>query len=116
MTPEFQAEYARHYNAAVDQKFLQNSWSRDTKKFEDYLNITGLEQEKIDDMKQRMLMHDKIGNNQDYLGNGLTKDLNPASPNQFGAVETLNFERKEVNLQQLSNADAITVIRGLNPI
>lgn len=116
MTPEFQAEYARHYQAAQDRKFLKDPWSKNTKHFEDYLKTTGLDQAEIDDMKLRMLMHDKVGNNQDYLGNGLTKDLNTSSPNQFGAVETLNFERKEANLKQLSDAGAITIVQGLKPL
>ena len=116
MTPEFQAEYAKHYQAAVKQEFLEDKWSKNTKKFEDYLKTTGMSQAEIDDMTLRMEMHDKIGNNQDYLGTGLTKDLNPNSPNANGVVETLNFERKEVNLKQLSDADAITVLAGLQPL
>ena len=59
---------------------------------------------------------EEIGNNQDYLGNGLTKDLNPNSPNNFGAVETLNFERREVNFKQLLDAGAINIITGLTPL
>ncbi|MEZ5512227.1 MAG: hypothetical protein R3F47_20430, partial [Gammaproteobacteria bacterium] len=116
MTPEFQAEYARHYQAAVDQKFLADQWSKDVTDFEDYLKTTDMNQGDIDLMKKRMEMHNDIGNNQDYLGNGLTKDINSATSNQFGAVETLNFERKEVNLQQLSDANAITIIRNLKPL
>lgn len=63
-----------------------------------------------------MEMHEKVGNNQDYLGNGLTKDLNSSSPNEFGAVETLNFERKEVNLKELQDAGAIQIITGMTSI
>ncbi|ROS00191.1 hypothetical protein EDC56_2828 [Sinobacterium caligoides] len=116
MTPAFQADYARHYEAAADQGFLESKWSRNTEDFDDYLRTTDMKQADIDDMKLRMLMHDKVGNNQDYLGNGLTKDLNPNSPNQFGAVETLNFERKEVSLKELSEADAIIIMPGLKPL
>lgn len=115
MTPEFQAAYARHYTDAVGSGDLPKG-SRDTKKFEDYLKTTGMEQPDIEDMKRRMEMHDKIGNNQDYLGNGLTKDLNPNSPNTFGAVETLTFERKEVNLNELHDANAIIIFPGLKTI
>jgi hypothetical protein len=39
-----------------------------------------------------------IGNNQYYVGNGLTKDAIQKSPNQYSVVETLNFEQKEINL------------------
>ncbi len=116
MNPEFQAKYAEHYNTAVEQKFLEGPWSRDTEGFKRYLNTTDMNQSDIDTMVKRMKMHDKIGNNQDYLGNGLTKDINPNSTNEYGAVETFNFERKEVNLKQLDDAGAIMVIGGLSPI
>jgi uncharacterized Zn-binding protein involved in type VI secretion len=115
MTPAFQADYARYYQAAVKQKHIKD-WSTDSSGFEDYLKTTGMDQTDIDEMKLRMLMHKKIGNNHEYLGNGLTKDLNPGSLNQYGAVETLNFERREVNLRQLHEAHAITVIPGLRPL
>lgn len=116
MNPEFQAKYAEHYNAAVDQKFLKDSWSRNTKGFKKYLNTTDMDQNDIDTLVKRMEMHDVIGNNQDYLGNGLTKDLNPNSANEYGAVETFNFERKEINLKQLNDAGAITIIQGLSTL
>ena len=116
MTPEFQAKYAERYQAAVDQKFLPNQWSKDTAEFDKYLQSRGMPENERNIMLKRMQMHDKIGNNQDYLGNGLTKDLNPNSANNFGAVETLNFERKEVNLKQLNDAGAINIITGLTPL
>ncbi|OJI30041.1 hypothetical protein VV99743_03514 [Vibrio vulnificus] len=50
------------------------------------------------------------------MGNGLTKDLNPNSANQFGAVATLNFERKTINLKELHDADAIVIIKDLQPL
>jgi hypothetical protein len=61
-------------------------------------------------------MHDKIGNNTEYVGDGLTKNLIEGSSNQSGVVETLNFERNEVNFQQLTDAGAVNIIRGLTPI
>ena len=115
MTQEFQQEYLSHYRAAVENKAIKN-WATDTKGFEKYLTKVGMEQSKIDDMKLRMSMHNKVGNNHEYLGNGLTKNLNTEVSNQYGAVETLNFERKEINLQQLKNANAISIIQGLKSI
>ncbi|EOB3567124.1 hypothetical protein WFH56_15105 [Vibrio vulnificus] len=116
MTPEFQAAYAMHYRAAVDSGDLPNHWSRDTKKFGKYLQATGISKEEQKLFTKRMDMHDIIGNNQDYVGNGLTKDLNPNSANQFGAVETLNFERKTINLKELHDTDAIVIIKDLQPL
>ncbi|WP_444994841.1 hypothetical protein [Aliikangiella sp. IMCC44359] len=43
-------------------------------------------------------------------GSGLTKNLIADSNNQYGSVETLNFERKEINLQQLKDVGAIQMI------
>lgn len=85
-------------------------------KFADYLEKTSLSPDEIELLKDRMIMHDKIGNNQDYLGNGLTKDNNPKSANQFGAVETFNFERNDVDLKTLHTAGAIQIIKGLTTI
>ncbi|MFD1216263.1 hypothetical protein [Microbulbifer celer] len=114
MTPEFQDLYTRHYQAAVDGGFLKNSWSTDTKRFGEYLDTTDLSLEDMELLKQRMEMQSKVGNNQYYEGNGLTRDNIAESDNNFGAVETLNFERKPVNLQQLEEAGAITYVsKGL---
>ena len=55
-------------------------------------------------------MHAKIGNNQHYLGNGVTEDKVPQSKNYCGAVETHNFERAPTNLQKLKDNDAIKII------
>ena len=49
-----------------------------------------------------------IGNNHHFLGNGLTKSL--LEGNEYGAVETFNFERKLINLEQFGNAIDITPI------
>ncbi|MBX2808813.1 MAG: PAAR domain-containing protein [Cellvibrionaceae bacterium] len=113
MTPAFQAEYARHYHVAVEQQFLKDQWSKDTESFDKYLKSVGIKKDDRNRMKQRMIMHEKVGNNQDYLGNGLTKDNIPNSDNEFGVVETFNFERKEVSLKKLNDAGAIKVIKGL---
>ena len=67
-------------------------------------------------MTQRFEMHRAIGNNEDYLGNGLTKNNNPTIDQEYGAVETLNFERNEVNLSQLKEQNAISVMPELSRI
>ena len=116
MKLEFQAKYAEHHAAAVKSGDLPNQWSKNTKGFRDYLESTDLSKTEQKLLATRMKMHDKIGNNQAYVGNGLTKDLNKSSPNQFGTVETLNFERKEINLKSLNDNGAILIIKGLQPI
>jgi len=51
---------------------------------------------------------------------GLTKNTIPGSPNQSGAVETFNFERKgienEITLQKLKDNNAIDIIEDLKEI
>ncbi|MBU1169690.1 MAG: type VI secretion system tube protein Hcp [Proteobacteria bacterium] len=116
MTPEFQAEYAKHHAAAVKSKYLKDQWSKDIDSFKEYFKTTDLNEADQDLLTTRMKMHDKIGNNTEYVGNGLTKDLDSNSPNEFGVVETLNFERTEVNLKTLSDNGAILIIKGLKPI
>ena len=114
MTPEFQAEYSKHYKDAEASGAFKKKWS--AKNFENYLNTTDLDPTDKDMMIQRFEMHDAIGNNEDYLGNGLTKNNNPAADQKYGAVETLNFERNEVNLSQLKEQNAISVLPELSRI
>ncbi|WP_421654318.1 hypothetical protein ACONUD_19280 [Microbulbifer harenosus] len=110
MTPEFQDQYGWHYQEAVDKKFLKSKWSTKVNDFEVYLDTTDLSEAEKDLLKRRMEMQDTVGNNQYYEGNGLTRDKNSRSGNHYGAVETLNFERQPVNLQQLEEAGAITYV------
>ncbi|HTF95541.1 MAG TPA: hypothetical protein VL995_05390 [Cellvibrio sp.] len=111
MTSEYQAFYKEHYQAARDEEFLDSDWSTDTKRFSKYLSTTTLEESQKDLLIQRMEMHDKIGNNQHYLGNGVTENKIPKSANRFGAVETHNFERTPINLQKLKDHNAIKIIK-----
>ncbi|MFP6845436.1 MAG: hypothetical protein VB958_09525, partial [Thalassolituus sp.] len=114
MTPEFQAEYSSQYKAAQDAGAFADEWSAN--EFENHLNTTDLSGSDKALMKQRFEMHETIGNNDDYLGNGLTKNNNPTVNQEYGVVETLNFERNEVNLSQLDQKNAITILPGLSPI
>lgn len=110
MTPEFQEQYARHYQAAVDSGALENKWSTKVSDFDDYLATTNLSEPEKEMLRSRMKMQGTVGNNQYYEGNGLTRDKIADSGNQYGAVETLNFERQPVNLQQLEEAGAISYV------
>jgi hypothetical protein len=116
MTPEFQVKYSKHYADAVNCGDLPYNGAKDVKAFREYLSSTYLTESDQELFLTRMEMHDRIGNNQYYVGNGLTKDMIRKSPNQYGSVETLNFERKEINLKSLNDAGAITIIQGLNII
>ena len=108
MNPEYQALYAEHYKTAVADGHLKR-WSTDKDRFRQYLNTTDLSDGDKDCLLQRMEMHKKIGNNEDYLGTGLTKDLT-SSNNLSGAFETLNFERSVVDLKTLKDNDSLLLI------
>ncbi|MFC3151068.1 hypothetical protein ACFOEK_08515 [Litoribrevibacter euphylliae] len=114
MTPKFQEKYAQHYKAADQQEYFEDEWS--SKSFDRYLNSTDLSKADKKLMKQRFDMHGTIGNNEDYLGNGLTKNNNPSVDQKYGVVETLNFERQKINLAQLDQANAISIIPSLRPV
>jgi hypothetical protein len=110
MNEEFQASYAEHFQKAIDDEKLEGSWDTSPKKFEDYLKTTSLNDHEQKLMIDRIKMQKAIGNNQYYEGNGLTKDKISESKNNYGIVETLNFERTPTNLQKLKDANAITII------
>ncbi|MGP5159279.1 RHS repeat domain-containing protein [Pseudoalteromonas prydzensis] len=111
MTPEFQANYSKQYQAALDSGEMKNEWDNAgaVKYFKN--NTTDPTQYKL--MKKRLDMQKKLGNNQHFLGNGLTKTLLPNN-GEFGAVETFNFERKLINLEEFG--DAIQISDILKPI
>ena len=116
MNAEFQAAYALHHANAVRSGALEGAWDTDLEKFADYLESTDLSEKDKKVMLKRMKMHDTIGNNQYYVGNGLTENKigkNKTAPcsNLYGAVETLNVERKEINLQQFIDARALKLVK-----
>lgn len=57
-----------------------------------------------------------MGSNEDFLGNGLTKNLIKKTDNKYGVVETFTFEHTPQNLAALKESGAITVIETLKPI
>ena len=111
MTSEFQANYSKQYQAALDSGAMENEWDNAgaIKYFKD--NTADPAQYQL--MKKRLDMQKKLGNNQHFLGNGLTKTLLPNN-GQFGAVETFNFERKLINLEEFGGAIKISDV--LKPI
>jgi hypothetical protein len=116
MTPEFQAQYSKHYKDAEASGILDGDGNWNSDNFREHLDTTDLSESEKSLMTQRFEMHRAIGNNEDYLGNGLTKNNNPAIDQEYGAVETLNFERNEVNLSQLKEQNAISVMPELSRI
>jgi hypothetical protein len=111
MTPEFQTKYAKLYQEALDSGKMKNEWHNEGAI--EYFSEAIDDPQQFELIKKRLLMQNKLGNNQHFLGNGLTKTLLPNN-GKYGAVETFNFERKTVNLEQFG--DAISIIPVLKPI
>jgi hypothetical protein len=110
MTSEFQREYAEHHRAAVEQGFLESAEDRRDENFIRYLRKTGMNGTTKEALLNRFGMHHKLGNNQYFEGSGLTKNLVAGSKNQFGVVETFNFERKMMNVGHYKRAGAIHIL------
>jgi len=111
MTPNFQAQYSKLYKEALNSGFMETEW--DANGALKYLNNSVDDPELLKLMKKRLKMQNDLGNNQHFLGNGLTKTLLPNN-GQYGAVETFNFERKFINLKEFD--DAIQISNILKPI
>ncbi|MCE7521976.1 type VI secretion system Vgr family protein [Alloalcanivorax xenomutans] len=118
LTPDFQQFYANHYKMAMQRKFIEGQW--DTDGWSHYLRQADIDGDSEDLLSKRFDMHDRLGNNEDFEGTGLTKNSIPDSPNQSGAFETFNFERKgienEITLAKLKENDAIEIIEGMTEI
>ncbi len=106
MTREFQDLYAEHYQRAEKAGVSMN----DEEKFSDYLASQKLDPTEEKALKARFKMHNTLGNNSEYEGTGLTKNL-LADGQKTGVVETFNFERKEIDLDQMVLAKAIYPIK-----
>lgn len=110
MNEEFQIRYRAEYSKAVEDKVFKNEWTPDEDKFEEYLLSRGASESEIQLLKARMNLQAIVGANQHYEGNGLTLNTGAVIGNNYGVVETLNFERKKVGLQTLLENKAIKIM------
>ena len=110
-TDKFQKQYAEHYDDALSSGAMDSEW--DTEGALRYFQKKINDEELITLLKVRLKMQDAIGNNQHFLGNGLTKTLLPNNGN-YGAVETFNFERKLVPLDKFNGS--IHIIKDIAEI
>lgn len=105
MTPEFQELYAQQYRRAEAEGVFDDR-QRASENFSNYVEVQDLSDEDKDNLVIRFNMHDRLGNNAEYEGTGLTKNL-LANGQHAGAIETLNFERQQIDLDQMVLANAI---------
>ncbi|WP_111655408.1 type VI secretion system Vgr family protein [Isoalcanivorax indicus] len=113
MTPEFQAEYARHYSAARASGVMTDG--ADVDGFSRYLRREVANPDQRQLLSKRFEMQKEIGNNDHYLGNGLTRNLVEGVDNEFGAVETFNFQVRDANLKQFGDAIDIIDLMEITP-
>ena len=111
-THEYQAKYNQLYNEAGDRGF--DVW--DKQGIEDFQSLKNMGNDEAKLFGSRVSLHGKLGSNEDFLGNGLTKNLIEGTNSQYGVVETFTFERTPQNLAALKKNGAITIIDNLKPI
>lgn len=111
LSDEYQQYYAEKYEEACNSPYMESPGDIDGAY--DYFTEQSMSAEELALLKKRTDMHKTLGNNQYYLGNGLTKNLLDGEQ-QYGVVETVNFERKMISLDDYG--DAIVVNPKLQPI
>ncbi|MBV2130511.1 hypothetical protein [Arsukibacterium indicum] len=111
LSDENQQYYAKKYEEACNSPFMESP--ADIDGAYDYFTEQNMPEDELALLKKRTDMHKTLGNNQHYLGNGLTKNL-LGGKQQYGVVETVNFERRMISIDKYG--DAIVVNPKLTPI
>ncbi len=111
-TSKYQEKYNSLYNEANDLGI--DIWDDDGMR--DFQAIKNMNNDEINLFESRLGLHGKLGSNEDFLGNGLTKSLIENDSNKYGVVETFTFERTPQNLATLKENGAINIIDNLSPI
>lgn len=111
LSDEYQQYYAEQYEEAFESGLMQSP--NDIKGAQKYFSQKDMTDEERILLSKRLDMHQTLGNNQHYLGNGVTKNL-LANKQQYGVVETVNFERKMISISDYG--DAVIVNPKLVPI
>ncbi|MBU2115277.1 MAG: hypothetical protein KKE94_16045 [Gammaproteobacteria bacterium] len=104
LSEEHQQYYSKMYDEAFQSGLMTSP--NDIKGAQKYFSQLGLPDSDLQLLKKRLDMHQTLGNNQHYLGNGLTKNLQDGKQ-RYGVVETVNFERKMVSIDDYGNAIAV---------
>lgn len=104
LSEEHQQYYSKMYDEAFQSGLMTSP--NDIKGAQKYFSQQGLPDSDLQLLKKRLDMHQTLGNNQHYLGNGLTKNLQDGKQ-RYGVVETVNFERKMVSIDDYGNAIAV---------
>ncbi|AUM14324.1 hypothetical protein [Ketobacter alkanivorans] len=102
MTPEYSDRYAELFDKARAKK-VDLSEADELKRFS---KSQGLSPDDTELLKARQVINDKYGANEQFLGIGITKDVN--SPDGLGIVETYSLDKKPGLLGDLEQAGVLT--------
>src|SRR5690554_1579595 len=107
MTESYSKTYAAHM-AEAKREGVDLSKTYDLNKF---AAQKGLSADETDLLGTRHKINKKYGANEDFLGNGLTKDNNaPAGQVRYGTVETFTQDKNPQTIGQLEKNGVITVV------
>lgn len=103
MTPEYSQEYAEHMLA-----FKAAGASIDKEKdISDYADANFSNETDKEHFESRIRIHERLGANEHYTGDGTTKNLIADCPNECGVMETFTYDKNPHTLAQLeSNGSA----------
>ena len=110
MNDEYQKKYNELFSAALQEGAFKNKWKPSEREFSSFLESRDIHGDEEGLLVNRLKMHKVIGNNQYYEGNGLTQNKSEKASKEYGVVETLNFERKKIDLQKLKDNGAIKIM------
>jgi len=97
MTPEYNSEYAEHMTAFKKQD-LNIDKEKDIKR---YADAKFSSKEDKAQFKTRMKIHERLGANEYYTGDGTTKNLIAGCPSECGVMETFTYDKNPQTLGRL---------------
>ena len=101
MTPEYSERYAELFEQAGE----TGADLSDSDSLVDFAKSQGLSPKETELLKARQIINDKYGANEQFLGIGITKDVN--SPDGLGTVETYSLDKKPGLLGDLEQSGVL---------
>ena len=98
MTPEYSERYAELFDKASAKKVDLGS----SQQLQKFVKSQGLSPKETELLKTRHKINKNYGANEQFLGIGITKDVN--SPDSLGIVETYSLDKKPGQLGDLEQA------------
>ncbi len=120
ISPVMTEEYSRHYERVYQAAEADGVNLNDDDQFNELAKTLGFDDDEINLLKVRHKLKNKTGANEQFLGNGMTKDnsveyaetpFGQASPHKhYGPVETFTFDKNPQTLLKLEQAGIVTRI------